>query len=87
MLNLQDLPLNIRARAAQVPTMQTMRDLPVDKKIGKQKYGNVKTEIGGFKFDSKAEAKRWAYLSMLQKAKEISKANLLRKQSSSFKKM
>ena len=71
MLNLKDLTLNIRARVAQVPTMQTMRDLPVDKKIGKQKYGNVKTEIGGIKFDSKAEAKRWTYLAMLQNAKEI----------------
>ena len=38
----------------------------------KPKYGNKKTEANGITFDSKAEANRWAYLSMLVKAGEIS---------------
>lgn len=35
------------------------------------KYGNEVTEVGGMRFDSKAEAQRWHYLSVLQKAGEI----------------
>ena len=38
----------------------------------KSKYGNKKTEAGGFMFDSKAEAKRWAELSLMMKAGAIS---------------
>lgn len=35
------------------------------------KYGNEVTHSAGKRFDSKAEAQRWHYLSMLQKAGEI----------------
>ena len=35
------------------------------------KYGNVKTEIDGHSFDSKAEARRYVELKMLQNEKEI----------------
>ena len=35
------------------------------------KYGNVKTVIDGITFDSKAEAKRYEYLSLIQRAGHI----------------
>ena len=35
------------------------------------KYGNVKTVIDGVTFDSKAEAKRYEYLSLIQRAGHI----------------
>lgn len=40
------------------------------------KYGNMKTEVDGIVFDSKAEAKRYALLKMLQRAGQISDLRL-----------
>jgi hypothetical protein len=37
------------------------------------KFGNVKTEIDGLKFDSKREAKRWQELRVLERAGRIEK--------------
>lgn len=37
----------------------------------KSKYGNVKTEVDGIRFDSKAEAKRYEELKILVRAGEI----------------
>lgn len=37
----------------------------------RQKYANERVEIDGQTFDSKAEYKRWQYLTMLEKAGEI----------------
>jgi len=36
------------------------------------KYGNRKMEFDGYAFDSQGEARRWAELKLLQRAKEIS---------------
>jgi len=36
-----------------------------------RKYGNKRTEVDGFTFDSKAEAARWQQLTLLQRAGEI----------------
>jgi len=36
-----------------------------------RKYKNVKTEVGGIKFDSKAEARRYSCLKLLEAAGEI----------------
>ena len=47
------------------------RDAP--KKRAMRKRRNAPTEIDGLKFDSKAEAKRWLELCLLQKAGQISK--------------
>ena len=38
----------------------------------KNKYGAIKTTVGGITFDSKLEAKHWIELCTLQKAGEIS---------------
>lgn len=35
------------------------------------KYGNVRTIVDGIRFDSKAEAKRWQQLKLLERANEI----------------
>ena len=35
------------------------------------KYGNHKVTLDGIKFDSKAEARRWCELKILERAKEI----------------
>lgn len=40
-------------------------------KAKRTKYGNEVTHSAGMRFDSKAEAQRWHYLSTLQKAGEI----------------
>lgn len=40
------------------------------------KYHNTKTTIDGIKFDSKAEAKRYIELKLLQKAKKITDLQL-----------
>lgn len=40
------------------------------------KYGNTKTEVDGFKFDSKAEAIRYGELKLLMRAGEISDLTL-----------
>jgi hypothetical protein len=62
---------DIQTRAAAQPSMTTMRDNPAEKQRRGQKYGNQKVVDQGITFDSKAEHKRWCYLVMLQKAKEI----------------
>lgn len=48
-----------------------MRDQPAERSQGRQKYHNQKVEDRGAKFDSKAEHRRWLYLELLEKAKEI----------------
>ena len=40
------------------------------------KYRNIKTEVDGIVFDSKAEARRYAELKLLEKANEISDLRL-----------
>jgi len=40
------------------------------------KYGNKKVEIDGYKFDSKAEARRYQELKLLEKAGEITNLEL-----------
>ena len=40
------------------------------------KYKNIKTEVDGIVFDSKAEARRYAELRLLEKANEISDLRL-----------
>ena len=40
------------------------------------KYRNIKTEVDGIVFDSKAEAKRYAELRLLEKANKIYNLNL-----------
>lgn len=40
------------------------------------KYANIPTEIDGIKFQSKLEATRYSYLSVLQKAGEISELQM-----------
>jgi hypothetical protein len=41
------------------------------RKRGSNKYGNVKTTVDGFAFDSKKEAARYGELKLLQRAGEI----------------
>ena len=36
------------------------------------KYGNKRTVVDGITFDSNAEARRWSYLRLMEKAGEIS---------------
>lgn len=43
---------------------------------GRSKYGAVKTLVDGIKFDSKAEARRYYELKLLQQAGEISELEL-----------
>lgn len=62
---------NLKARIAGARTPAEMRDAPAEKTRRGQKYGNIKVVDQGIKFDSKAEHKRWQYLAMLQKAREI----------------
>ena len=38
---------------------------------GRNKFGNTKTVVGGERFDSKAEARRWSELRLLEWAGEI----------------
>lgn len=47
------------------------RPAPRTKGKQKRKFHNEPTECNGMRFDSKAEAQRWHYLTMLQKAGEI----------------
>lgn len=44
--------------------------------IKPRKYKNIKTEVCGIKFDSKAEARRYSCLKLLEKAGEISDLSL-----------
>ena len=55
-----------------------MATFPTPIAVGQKrsKYGNKKTVVGGIKFDSQKEAKRWNELLMLQRAREI--AGLMR---------
>lgn len=62
---------DLQARTAARPSLAAMRDNPAEKVRRGQKYGNQKVTDKGITFDSKAEHKRWCYLVMLQKAKEI----------------
>lgn len=48
--------------------MKPWAKFPMDKK---PKYGNVKTEVDGIKFDSKKEAKRWLELKAMEQRGEI----------------
>jgi len=50
-----------------------MLNNPVPKVRRDQKYGNQKTIDKGITFDSKAEHRRWVYLTHLAKTKEITK--------------
>lgn len=63
--------LDLQARIAGRPSAIHMRDKPMERQKRAQKYGNTKVSDRGLTFDSKAEHKRWQYLSMLQKAGEI----------------
>lgn len=50
----------------QARSLVDMRDNPLKRQH--RKYSNVPTMLDGMRFDSKAEAKRWAELSIMQKA-------------------
>jgi hypothetical protein len=63
--------VNIQARVAGRQSMTHMRDHPAERQKRNQKYGNSKVTDAGITFDSKAEHKRWQYLSMLESAGEI----------------
>ena len=63
--------VNIQARVAGRQSMTHMRDHPAERQKRNQKYGNSKVTDAGITFDSKAEHKRWQYLSMLERAGEI----------------
>lgn len=68
--------VDLQARTAGARTPAQMRDAPAEKARRSQKYGNTKVVDGGITFDSKAEHKRWQYLVLLQKAREISDLQL-----------
>ena len=63
--------LNLQARLADRKSLSDMRDQPAERQKRTQKYGNTKVTDAGLVFDSKAEHKRWQYLSMLERAGEI----------------
>lgn len=63
--------VDIGARAKLRPSLVEMRDKPAERTKRTQKYGNTKVTDGGRTFDSKAEHKRWQYLALLEKAREI----------------
>ena len=63
--------LNLQARVGGRASLNEMRDRPAERNKRGQKYGNTKVTDGGIKFDSKAEHKRWQYLVMLERGKEI----------------
>ena len=44
---------------------------PVAIQQSRRKYHNIPTTVGGLRFDSKAEARRWSELLLLQRAGEI----------------
>jgi len=68
---------DLKARASARPSLVTQRDNPAEKRQRRgQKYGNQKVTDQGITFDSKAEHKRWVYLSTLAKAGEISELRL-----------
>jgi len=49
---------------------------PVQKKMGKSKYGAIKTEVDGIVFDSKGESRRYIYLKELVEKKIIDRLEL-----------
>lgn len=49
-----------------LPNLAAWRDAP--RKRGRSKYRNEPTEVDGIKFDSKAEARRWLDLRVMQRA-------------------
>lgn len=51
-------------------SLTDMRDNPRERQ--RRKYANEPTIVDGMRFDSKAEARRWCELKMLEKAGEIS---------------
>ena len=63
--------LDLGKRTSQLPSIQAMRDNPVERKARTQKYGNVRVVDKGISFDSKAEHHRWQYLVMLERAGKI----------------
>lgn len=63
--------LDLQRRAAGGRSLAEMRDTPAERTKRGQKYGNTKVVDGGRKFDSKAEHKRWQYLAMLERGREI----------------
>lgn len=63
--------VDLKARVGGRRTVMDMRDRPAERTDRKQKYGNTKVVDAGMTFDSKAEHKRFLYLTMLQKAGEI----------------
>lgn len=69
-LKLSDLT-NLTARVSNRASLNEMRDSPAERKKRDSKYGNTKVSDGGLQFDSKAEHKRWQYLALLEKAKQI----------------
>lgn len=52
-------------------SLNSMRDNPQEKKKRDKKYNNVVVDTPDGRFDSRAELRRFEYLSMLLKAKEI----------------
>lgn len=64
--------VNLQARVAGSRTVREMRDRPAERVKRSQKYGNTRVVDAGITFDSKAEHKRWQYLVLLERAKEIS---------------
>jgi len=64
--------LNVQARISGALTATQMRDAPVEKVQGKQKFGNEKVKDGDMVFDSKAEHRRWPHLKIRQRLGEIS---------------
>lgn len=51
------------------PSLMDWRDAPRARR--REKYANVRCEVDGEKFDSKAERDRWLALKLLQRAKQI----------------
>lgn len=68
--------LNIQKRVSGVRSLTDMRDKPVERKKRDKKYGNTMVTDGALKFDSKAEHKRWQFLVMMEKGKEIKSLRL-----------
>lgn len=64
--------LDLQSRIANTRSPAEILSNPTERgSKDKTKYGNVRVVVNGLSFDSKAEARRWEYLLMLSKAKEI----------------
>jgi hypothetical protein len=68
--------LDLSARIAGTRPITDLRDNPATRGDKRQKYGNTKVTDGDLTFDSKAEHKRWVYLSMMERAKNITDLRL-----------